>query len=166
MTILETKRLKIRAFEPKDAGLLYQYSNEEIAQKELPDEVLPSAQAAKEKIAFFHQQYESGNIRVYAIALKEIDLFIGHISLSPIDEGVEIGYSIATAFQRNGFSSEIVLPFSLWAKRTFAMDKLYGVVKPENFASVKSLEKAGYQLVEERERVCWGEPIRMRLYSL
>lgn len=98
--ILETNRLIIREFEFSDTKLLFLYSQEDAAKKELPDEVLSTLDAAKEKIKFFKGQYENGNILVYAIELKEAGVLIGHVSLSPIKEGMEIGYAIAAAYQR------------------------------------------------------------------
>jgi len=166
MNIVTTDRLNIRQFKYDDAELLYKYSQEEIARKELPDEVLNSVNAAIEKISFFHDQYLGKNILVYAVELKNEKFLIGHVSLSPISEGMEIGYSIATAYQSNGYASELVLPFTNWAKQSFQLDKVYGIVKVSNLASIKSLEKSGYIQIHEGVRDFWGEQFLMRTYVI
>lgn len=166
MHICETQRLIIRPFNIQDASLLYQYSNEDEAIRELPDEVLESVDAAKKEILLFNDQFHNHEISVYAIALKSSNILIGHIGLSTISQGIEIGYAIAEKFQGQGYCSEIVLPFSLWAKTTFGIDTLYGIVKSANIPSIKALEKSGYRLAKESEFIWWGKPHLTKLYTL
>ena len=90
---------------------------------------------------------------VYAIDLKKTKKLIGHISLSTIAEGIEIVYAIATEYQNNGYASEIIEPFSKWAKETLGMKRIYGIVKVNNIHSWKILEKNGYKLKKEKNRI-------------
>ncbi|MDL2234292.1 GNAT family N-acetyltransferase, partial [Ruminococcaceae bacterium OttesenSCG-928-L11] len=69
MIIAETERLVIRAFSIDDANLLYQYSNEESAKVELPDEVLEDRDHAITMIQMYNENYPSNYPLVYAIAL-------------------------------------------------------------------------------------------------
>jgi len=81
--------------------------------------------------------------------LKVRNIIIGHIGLSEIDKGIEIGYAIATEYQNNGYISEIIKPFINWIKNNLRIKKIYGITKKENTASWKVLEKNGFKLEDE-----------------
>jgi [ribosomal protein S5]-alanine N-acetyltransferase len=164
--ILETKRLIIREFVPEDSERLYLYSREEIAKKELPDEVLENEVEAAEKIKIFKGKYPHNYPLVYAIASKEAGCLIGHICLSPIPEGIEVGYAIAIDYQGNGYATEVVRPFIEWGKKHQKLEKIYAIVKASNTASLRTVEKSGFTLESEGKRKCWGVLQTMRVYAL
>ena len=56
--LIETRRLLIRPLEKADALLLYRYSQEERARRELPDEVQASPEEALETIKYLQGQYD------------------------------------------------------------------------------------------------------------
>jgi ribosomal-protein-alanine N-acetyltransferase len=132
--IIETDRLIVRKLSLDDAELLFKYSREEIAKKELPDEVFESITETKKKIEYFMSNYDDKYPLVYGIILKKMNIIIGHISLSKIDEGIEIGYAIATEYQNKGYASELIIPFTNWSKKHLKVDEIYGIVKKENMA--------------------------------
>jgi RimJ/RimL family protein N-acetyltransferase len=86
---------------------------------------------------------------VYGVFSKQDDCIIGHLGLSEIDRGIEIGYAIATDYQNKGYASELITPFTNWSKKYLNLDKIYGIVKKENIASWKILEKNDFLLLEE-----------------
>lgn len=165
MKITETGRLIVREFVPADSELLYLYSQEEIAKKELPDEVLENIEKATEEIKIFNEKYPHDYPLVYAIESKQAGCMIGHICLSPIPEGIEVGYAIAANYQGNGYATEIVRPFVEWGKNHQKLQKVYAIVKASNIASLKTIEKSGFTLVNEGERKCWGKLHTMRVYT-
>jgi ribosomal-protein-alanine N-acetyltransferase len=147
--IIETDRLIVRKLSLDDADLLYRYSREEITKKELPDEVFGNITETKKTVEYFISNYDNEYPLVYGVILKEKDIIIGHIGLSKIDRGIEIGYAIATDYQNNGYMSEVIMPFATWAKNNLRIEKIYGIAKSENAASWKILEKNGFKLEEE-----------------
>jgi ribosomal-protein-alanine N-acetyltransferase len=148
-TLFETDRIIVRYLSPDDIKLLFKYSQEEITKKELPDEVFESIEKTKETVKYLISNYDSKYPLVYGIILKTKNIIIGHISLSKIDKGIEIGYAIATDYQNNGYATEIINPFIEWAKNKLNIIKIYGIVKKENIASWKILEKNGFKFEEE-----------------
>ena len=147
---VETARLFIRNLSLDDVELLYNYSREAIVKKELPDEVFDSRQKAKEAVENLISNYHRNNLPlVYGVIIKTDNLLIGHISLSKIDKGIEIGYSIAAKHQKKGYASEIINPFTSWAKMALKIEAFYGIAKKENTASWKALEKNGFILESE-----------------
>lgn len=165
MVIAETERLLLRTFSISDADLLYQYSQEESAKAELPDEVLVDREHAVKLIQMYNEKYPSDYPLVYAITLKDNQMLIGHISLSLISEGTEIGYAIAENYQRRGYAQEAIAIFSSWAKKHMELTKLYGLAKAANTASWHVLEKSGYTFVEEQIRKAWGKEFTFRIYT-
>ena len=165
MIIIETKRLIIREFVPVDSELLFLYSQEESAKKELPDEVLESNEKAMEEIKIFKGKYPHDYPLVYAIESKEAGCLIGHICLSPIPEGIEVGYAIATDYQGNGYATEVVRPFVEWGKKQQKLEKIYAIVKVSNTVSLRTVEKSGFILESQGKRKCWGNLQTMRVYT-
>ena len=156
--LFETERIIVRRLSLQDAELLFKYSQEEITKKELPDEVFENVESIKKAIDFFMINYDYSFPLVYGIYLKEKAKIIGHISLSEMDKGVEIGYAISTEYQNKGYASEIITPFINWSKsitftdypkRPYKIKKIFGIAKKENIASWKVLEKNGFKLLEE-----------------
>jgi RimJ/RimL family protein N-acetyltransferase len=148
-SLVETERLIVRRLLLSDVDLLYKYSQEEITKRELPDEVYESIEKTTEMLEFLISNYDSKYPLVYGIKLKEKSCIIGHISLSNIDKGIEIGYAIGTDYQRRGYASEIIGPFVDWSKKHLKLDNIYGIAKAVNVASWKILEKNGFTFLEE-----------------
>jgi len=147
--LFETDRMIVRKLSINDSEFLYKYSQEEITKKELPDEVFDNITETIETIEYFMSNYDDKYPLVYGIILKEINIIIGHIGLSKIDKGIEIGYAIATEYQNNGYISEIITPFINWVKDNLKIKKIYGIAKKENTASWKILENNCFKLEEE-----------------
>ena len=143
--ILESERLYLRKYTLDDAEKNYLYSQEESRKKGIPNEVYADMQASRENIEFILSCYEKGGYPyVYAVVLKDTDEYIGHISLSEITEGIEIGYAICEKHQRKGYATEIVRAYAAWGKKELGLEKIYGFTLPENMASIKVLENAGF----------------------
>jgi RimJ/RimL family protein N-acetyltransferase len=162
--ILSTPRLEIRELRPEYAKVLYLYSREECARTELPDEVLADEAAAEAQIRTLRSNYPATYPLVYGITRRDDGLLIGHISLSVIPEGIEIGYAIAKAYQGQGFAREAVTAFSPWAKAQLSLETLYGLVKATNEVSWRVLEASGYRFLREEIRTAWGQEILFRVY--
>jgi ribosomal-protein-alanine N-acetyltransferase len=162
--ILSTPRLEIRELRPEDAVLLYLYSREECARANLPDEVLADEAAAESLIRTLRRNYPAAYPLVYGITRREDGLLIGHISLSVISEGIEIGYAIAKAYQGQGFAREAATAFSSWAKEQFSLPAIYGLARASNEASRRVLEASGYRFLREEMRSAWGQEILYRVY--
>ncbi|MDR0908204.1 MAG: GNAT family N-acetyltransferase [Spirochaetaceae bacterium] len=166
--IVATDRLVVRELTIKDSELLYKYSNEEIAKAELPDEVLIDENNAALKIMEFINNNKTNKMpMVYAIELKCCNKLIGHIELSEIDKGIEIGYSIATEYQNKGYCSEIINPFLKSIKNIIGIIEIYGIAKYANEKSWKILEKSGFKLLNEGYYKQYFEgKYRTRIYSI
>ena len=98
--LFETDRLIVRKLSIHDSEILFRYSQEEITKKELPDEVFDNVIEAKETVEYFISNYDDKYPLVYGVILKDKNIIIGHIGLSKIDKGIEIGYAIAKIYTK------------------------------------------------------------------
>lgn len=166
MILLETDRLIIREFNHDDTPLVMQYSQETCKRNELPDEVFETFDEAFQQINMCMQNYaEKKYPLVYAIVLKETNILIGDILLCPIKEGIEIGYSIAENYQGNGYAAEAIRPFVHWSNEFLNLPRVYGLAKKSNIASWKSLEKAGFTFLHEKEINFIGGVFTFKVYA-
>lgn len=147
---LETNRMILREFTPADAEKTYLYSIEKSRGLGIPSEVYASIEEAAENIAFIMSKYEQNALPlVLAIDLKESQEYIGHVSLSNIKHGVEVGYAVCERHQGAGYATEAVIAFVEWCRHHYRLDKIYGLAVPDNIASKRVLEKAGFAFLAD-----------------
>lgn len=148
MKLLETERLTIRELDLDDFSLIYQYSIEETMKEELPDQVYENLDEARKIIKYLITKYQTvpqAYPLVYGVSLKYQNTLIGHVGLSEIKDGIEIGYAIGMHYQGNGYATEAVGAFSEWAKPNLKLDVIYGIVKESNKKSQKVLSHNNFK---------------------
>ena len=150
MNIIETQRLIIREFELLDTKTIYEFSQEESLKKWIPDQVYADMDEAKETLEFLISKYKKKEFPfVMAVEIKDSNELIGHVGLSEIKQGIEIGYAIGEKYQNQGYATEAVQAYSIWAKKEFGLEKIYGVVKCENYSSCAVLEKSDFTYAKD-----------------
>lgn len=70
---------------------------------------------------------------------------------------VEIGYSIISDFQNNGFATEAVRGIIDWAFSSNQVDKIVAECAEENLASIKVLEKIGMIRTYSKDGIMYWE---------
>lgn len=170
-TIIDTENLLLRYFSMNDAEKVYSMSIEEGMKKWIPDQVYKNLEEAEEVIEYLCSQYlrrpdPRKSPFVLGIELKNNNELIGHIGLSPLEDDVEIGYAIEDKHQGKGYATEAVKAMSEWALKSISLSSVLAVVASENANSCRVLEKAGYGLIEEKEREYLGSIRLCRLYRI
>lgn len=144
---IETERLIITEFDMKMAQAVHENSLDEDNRKFVPDEVFETVDEARETIEFLMGQYETEDGPfVYPVITKGGEN-IGYVQLAPIDEGWEIGYHIAKKYTGKGYATEAVNSFLPYMAKKRALPIIYGVCLKENSASVRVMEKCGFENV-------------------
>ena len=84
---------------------------------------------------------------IWMIELKD-GTHIGELCFKGIDESgcTEIGYGVADEHQGHGYAAEAVTAAAGWALQQDAVHCVTAEVDRENIASVRVLEKAGFEL--------------------
>ncbi|MCL2321418.1 MAG: GNAT family N-acetyltransferase [Oscillospiraceae bacterium] len=150
---IETTRLILRSLKESDAEAVSNNIKQPIAQHLIYDMVLETEEAALNWINWINN--EKFNIAipnvVLAIELKSSHECIGLIGVAPkqeIDNDIEIFFQIADEYQNNGYATEATKAMIWWAFEKADQDVLSAIVKPENKASRRVIEKLGFIYVE------------------
>lgn len=144
---IETERLIIKEFDLSMAKDVHENSLDDDNRRFVPDEVFETEEIARETIEFLISQYptEDGPL-VYPVFTKS-NTNIGYVQLAPVDEGWEIGYHIAKKYTGNGYATEAVNSFLPVIAGKKALPEIYGICLKENVASVRVMEKCGFENV-------------------
>ncbi|WP_234121618.1 GNAT family N-acetyltransferase [Clostridium hydrogenum] len=151
--IIETDRLRFRRFELSDAEELYKHHQEAELMKWIPNESYQDIAEAEGAIKFYADCVNKNQLPfVLAIELKENDKLIGDTGINEIEgkQGeVEIGYCICEGYQGNGLATEALKAVTDFISSHFEVKTLYGRIMHGNEASVKVMEKCGYNYINE-----------------
>jgi len=148
---IQTKRFSIRLV-----------SDEEIKQfvENAPDEEMKKAYGEMLQGALNHPN----DRKWYAIWTMELPdgTYIGDLCFKGItsDGMVEIGYGMSPNFEGKGYMTEAVTAMIQWANTQEGVRRIEAETDPENIASQRVLEKAGFlpsgEMGEEGPRFYWG----------
>lgn len=142
---VETDRLIITEFDLSMAKDVHINSLDEDTRRFLPDEVFETVDEAKETIQYLISVYasEDGPL-VYPVLLKD-GTNIGYVQLVPIKSGFEVGYHIGKPYTCKGYASEALKAFLMDSMKRKRIDRVYGICVYDNLASIRVLEKCGFQ---------------------
>ncbi len=161
---IKTARLLITDFAPEMAEAVHLGSLDEDTARFVPDEVFPTVEAAADAIAALTACYSSPSGPFVHPMLHEGE-YAGYVQLSPLEDGWEIGYHTVKAFTGRGLATEAVRAFLPVMMDKLAIRQVEGICLQANAASVRVLEKCGFQLLSTGHGPYQGEMqpiVRMR----
>src|SRR3972149_3932810 len=163
---METGRLIITEFDKSFTGSVQRLSVEASNREFIPDEVFETEKDAEACIERLVEAYKgTEGPFVYPVLLKDGRIHIGHVQAASIGEGRwEIGYHIGEAWQNVGYATEAVRYFVPYIMQRLNVRRLYGIIRADNLASGKVLEKSGFWLMEEKAASSHGKPALIRRY--
>lgn len=143
---IETKRLRITRLTEDMAQSVHENSLDADNRRFVPDEVFETVEIARDTISFLISCYESGEgPLVYPILLKN-GTNIGYVQAVPMDGGVwEIGYHIGEKYTKQGYATEAVQAFLPVIMKDLHLAEMLGVCLKDNLASVKVMERCGFE---------------------
>ncbi len=83
------------------------------------------------------------------MAIADGGELIGHVGLSQIEQGIEIGYAIEQKHQGRGYAREAVSLMVQFVETNTRLPEIFGIVDPANKASISVLEKCGFTREED-----------------
>ncbi len=149
--ILETKRLKVRESTVEDVEDFYRiYATPSITRymEDLFNDPDEERVYMEEYIKQFYGFYGFG---MWTVIHKETGKVIGRAGLS-VREGYELpelGFVIEVPFQGKGLACEVCQGILGYAKEELLFDKVQALVEPENEASLRLLEKLGFEFAQK-----------------
>ncbi len=143
--MLCTERLVLRRFGEKDFEELYNgYINQEeflyYANKEPK-----SIEDVKNYINRQLERYQSNDVYVWCITLKELGTIIGaiHLRVDEYNDSVEFNYAIDNRYINNGYMTEALLTVKDFCMAELKVNRFQGGCCVENIASEKVMKKSG-----------------------
>lgn len=151
--MFETDHLIVRKFSAADARQLYENHMDEEVRKWFPNECYADPDEAKDAILFYADCVDNGHLPyVLGAELKGTGELIGDTGISQVDgkpDETEIGYCIGQKYRGKGYATELLSAITDFVAARFGIGVIWGRVVHGNGASVKVLEKNGYQFVGE-----------------
>ena len=151
--IFETEHLRIRKFELDDARCLYENHLEDDVKRWIPNESYADMEETQSAIRFYMDCVNNKRLPyVLAVELGETGELIGDTGVNEVEGHpgeVEIGYGICKKYSGKGYATELLKAMTEFVMETFGINILYGRVMHGNNASVRVLEKNGYEFVRK-----------------
>lgn len=143
---IETERLIITEFTMDMAEAVHVNSLDEDNRRFVPDEVFETVEEAADTVGFLMGVYENGDgPLVYPVLLKD-ETYIGYVQAVPFDDGTwEVGYHIGVNYTRRGYATEAVKAFLPVIMPRLGLTWIKGICLADNKASVKVMERCGFQ---------------------
>lgn len=159
MKVLETTRLILRWLEVEDAEFIFELLNEPSFLRFVGDKGVRSIADAREYILHGPiASYEHFGFGLFRTELKTGDP-IGICGLLKRDslEDVDIGFALLPEYWGQGYAFEAASAVLTYAGEVFALQRIVAITDPDNFASIKLLEKLGLRF-ERMVKLSEGAP--------
>lgn len=156
MIFLETSRLLIKR-------PTIEYLNETIALDSDPSVMKyfiggpRSVESTKELLNKAIQQDEKHGFGLGFVFDKENNQFVGragliHLGFDDRNSDIEIVYRLHEIFWGRGYATELSRALIQWGFINLPVQRLVATVNPENFSSIKVLEKSGLQYIAKYKK--------------
>ena len=144
--LIHTERLTVTEFTADVALAVHLNSLDEDNRRFVPDEVFETVEEAADTIDFLMGVYEHGDgPLVYPVLLTD-GTNIGYVQAVPLEDGIwEIGYHIGAKYTCRGYATEAVKAFLPVIMPKLGITEIAGICLADNKASVKVMERCGFQ---------------------
>ncbi|NLX65747.1 MAG: GNAT family N-acetyltransferase [Bacteroidales bacterium] len=153
--LLENNMLRLRAPEPEDLDLFYEWENDTAIWQNGTSIVPFSRYSIKQYlIDYKHDIYADKQLRLMVI-LKESSKCIGTLDLydfDPFHRRAGVGILIDRAYQRKGYALQALTLLEDYAFQFLNLRQLHAIIPEKNDQSIGLFSKAGYRktgLLEE-----------------
>jgi RimJ/RimL family protein N-acetyltransferase len=146
---ITTSRLCLRRISEGDIDALYAiFSNPEVM-RYWSSPPIPDRDAATDRLSNeLHGDFEQRKFLKWGIAQRTDDTLIGTATLFNLDldhRRAEIGYALGRAHWGNGYMNEALRALLAYTFDELNLHRLEADVDPRNIASIKTLERLGFQ---------------------
>lgn len=144
---LQTSRLVLRQLEAGDSAAFFKLRSDPVAMRYVDRPLARSEDEIRHLMEQITQNFQNNAAVLWVISQKEDPAFIGNISFWRIEKEnyrTEIGYMLLPEFQGKGLMSEAIRAVLAYGFDTLRFHSVEANVNPENTASIKLLEKAGF----------------------
>ena len=169
---LETERLVLRRLRPADAESIFAILSDRELTRFYDDEAFTDISQAAEQIEAWDRAYDEWRHIRWGIVQRGADTVIGTCgcySFHRWHARASLGYELARPYWRRGIMTEALAAVIDFGFQEVGLNRIQAVLMPENVASVKLLEKLGFQregVLRQYEN--WGEKgyVDLLIFSL
>jgi RimJ/RimL family protein N-acetyltransferase len=142
--IIETDRLLIREFVEDDSAAFYAFNSDPEVMRHTGEPPSESVEQVRQLIRAYPDYREHGYGR-WAVVYKPDDRVVGFNGLKYLDDldEVDLGYRFRSDYWGLGIATESSLDVVRYGFETLGMERIIGLVLPENTGSIRVLEKVG-----------------------
>jgi RimJ/RimL family protein N-acetyltransferase len=161
MDILQTNRLKLRCYKASDADFVLRLLNEPSFHRNIGDRKVRTTQDAIDYInSRLVPSYSANGFGLYMVE-KADGTPIGMCGLVKRDpnEDPDIGFAFIPETWQQGYAFEAASGVLDQARNVLKIRRILGITVPDNFASIKTLEKLGLQFLRNDVSKDTNEPI-------
>jgi [ribosomal protein S5]-alanine N-acetyltransferase len=148
MSVIETERLTLRKVTINDAPFMLRLLNEPSFIENIGDKKVRTLDDARTYIINGPlASYEKFGFGLLVVEIKNADVPIGICGLLKRDtlEHIDIGYALLPEFWSKGYAVEAAAAVLEYATTSLGSPKVLAITNPENDASIRVLEKLGFE---------------------
>jgi ribosomal-protein-alanine N-acetyltransferase len=146
-TWIETPRLVIRTFEPRDAGAWLALVNDPEVTRYLPPTPEATMETFAEALERRHAMEREIGYSMWAVDDKATDAFVGQCGIRPVEQGagpeIDLAYHYTRASWNKGYGTEAAIAVLAHGLGPVGLDRIMAVAMQENAGSWRIMEKAG-----------------------
>ncbi|WP_046174932.1 GNAT family N-acetyltransferase [Domibacillus indicus] len=167
---LHTERLYLRKITEADSRRLFEIWSDPEVTRFMNITNFTKEEQAKEMILLLNKLAAENRAIRFTIIEKKSNLIIGSCGFNVLDREnarAEIGYDLARNFWGKAYASEAVSILEDYAFKELGLVRIEAKVEPENFNSIKVLEKSGFYFegtLRKSEKVK-GRFVDLNMYS-
>jgi RimJ/RimL family protein N-acetyltransferase len=144
---IHTDRLTMRPFKSDDVPLAFDWFSDPVVMRFIPNGPDRTMEQTAARISKYQRHQSEHGFSKWIVIERSSDRPIGDAGLLSVAEygWIDFGYRLAQPFWGQGLAGEAA---SAWVKKAFGefkLDRLTGIVHPENYASIRVLQKLGFQ---------------------
>jgi RimJ/RimL family protein N-acetyltransferase len=146
MTVLETERLTLRRLTTDDAAFIFRLVNEPYWLRFIGEKGVKTLDDARNYILTGPMaSYERFGFGIYLAELKGSGRPIGICGFVKRDtlEHPDIGFALLPEFWGQGYAYESAAAVMAFGKDVLGLDRILAVTNPDNYSSIRVLEKLG-----------------------
>jgi aminoglycoside 6'-N-acetyltransferase len=152
---LRTDRLVLRRSRPEESEAISAYrSHPDVYRYQGWERIDPEGIRAQIEEMAGRAPGEPGGWVQLSVEERESGRLVGDVGLSPAQQPgvIEVGYTIAPAYQGRGYGAEAVGALIAYAFDTLGADLVRAYASAENLPSIRLAERVGMRLAERFER--------------
>ena len=145
---LETKRLRLRRLQMRDAQDIFEYSRDPLVAKHVLWDAHRTVADSRAYIRYMQRRYRESDAYSWGIEWKETGKIIGTIGFMWIQDdnnAAEVGYSLSRAYWNRGIMTEALSRLLEYGFEDMCLNRIEAQHETENPASGAVMRKCGMQ---------------------